>query len=1041
MESGFERELFRAATIDDLFSAAYHPLPGQKADAEIAARRLSAWCRASASGDWSLFAERLGRDGWSIEEALTRFARVRRDPRIPAPAWMTDADWVNAALHTVGDGDDPHAGAAIAFAPLLAPLVREAQRRLWSIVDPNSREILTDGGQADLSAELLRELSDLASPALFERFTDAHGFGDFIADMAGGGFRRLFEAKPVLLRLLTSVTRQWIDTSCELIVRLAADLPAIRGTLVEADPACRVATIACGLSDPHNFGRTVAILGFDDGTRVVYKPKHLGVDAAWSALVDRLNLCAPPVQLRAMRVLTRDGYGWTEFIEHASCGELEEFSHFFRRAGAWLALFHAFVGVDMHQENIVAMGSHPVPIDLEMILQAADARVGDTEEGSGLAFASAMQKVLDSVVTVGLLPAYGKHSTSKVFVIGGVHSDSSPGVSLRWLDVNTNAMRPVKVTDTISTISNLPFIAAGRASLGDHLDDLISGFGDYARFLHQQNPQDLLQDFGGLPIRTVIRPTRFYTGLLARLRDHRTMVDGVSWSAQADFIARLADWDNESDPLWGLQRAERAALVDLNVPHFTTTSDGHTLRDAAGISIDIDTSPGLERAQARLSGLTDDEIAWQIEVIRQNTDLLRQRSAAPAIGPLAAVDQHAEAEFLAEADKLAATLTDLAVRSATSAAWIGLDWLGDSEVSQLVVLGPDLYNGNCGIAVFLAAHSAVTGNESSSVLARDAVAGLRHHLAGRNPARMARSLGIGGGLGLGSIVYGLAVIAALLEDEAILDDAHICAELITDDLIAADRQLDVLGGCAGAILGLLRLHRQTGDDAALRTAEKCGHALLAHRRAGDFGVRTWASGEFGRPLNGIAHGAAGYAYSMSALSAATGNDEFTSPVTECLAFEDATYEDARHGWADLREMDDAAFPCKWCYGAPGIGLARIAMTKLAGVPISSCATDIERAIAGVEHQWPVPTDTLCCGTLGSIELLWEAADVLGSDDLRRLATRQLLTVVHAARATDDYRWSSGTGRFNVGLFRGLAGIGYTMIRRAHPNLPNVLIWE
>ena len=73
------------------------------------------------------------------------------------------------------------------------------------------------------------------------------------------------------------------------------------------------------------------------------------------------------------------------------------FRDFFRRAGAWLALFHVFVGVDMHQENIVATGSHPVPIDLEMILQAADTRIGGAEEESGLAFATAMQKVLDSV--------------------------------------------------------------------------------------------------------------------------------------------------------------------------------------------------------------------------------------------------------------------------------------------------------------------------------------------------------------------------------------------------------------------------------------------------------------------------------------------------------------------------------------------------------------------------------------------------------------------------------------------------------------------
>lgn len=1044
MESGFERVLSRAATVDDLLSDAYEPLPGQKADADIAARRLAAWCRASASGDWSLFAERLNRDGWSIEEVLARFATVRRDSRVPGSAWIADAGWISAALQT-DDDDALHAGTDVAFAPLLAPLVSEAQTRLWSIAEPKALDTLTHSGHADLYATLLSELSDLATPALFERFTDARGRGvgysEFVSDMKGEGFHRLFDDKPVLLRLMTSVTRQWIDTSHELINRLADDLPAIRRSLIGSDAVCRVISIESGLSDPHNFGRTVRILGFEDGGRAVYKPKHLGVDAAWAALVDRLNRCAPPVDLRAMRVLTRNGYGWTEYIEHASCAGPQDFPRFFRRAGAWLALFHAFVGVDMHQENIVATGSHPVPVDLEMILQAADTRIGGSEEESGLAFATAMQKVLDSVLTVGLLPAYGRHSTSRVFAIGGVGSDSSPRVSLRWLDVNTDAMRPVKVADTMSTIANLPFVETTRASLGDHLDDLISGFGDYAKFLHQQAQRDLLQGFGSLPIRTVIRPTRFYVGLLSRLRDHRTMDDGVSWSGQADFTARLADWDNESDPMWLLQRAERAALVDLNVPHFTTTSDGHTLRDAWGTSIHTEVSPGLERAEARLRGLDDDEIAWQMEVIRQNTDLLRQRPAADDIGPLASTEKPTEAALLEEAGKQAATLAQLAVRRGSSAAWIGLDWLGDSEVSQLVVLGPDLYNGACGIAVFLAAHAAVTGDVSSDALARAAVAGLRSSLVGRNPARTARSLGVGAGLGLGSVIYGLAVIAALLEDDAILNDARIAAELITDEIIAADRQLDVLGGNAGAILGLLRLYRQTGDDDALCIAVKCGRALMAQDRVGYPGARTWASPAFGRPLNGMSHGAAGYAYSLAALSAATGHDEFASPVMECLAFEDSTYNVAQNGWADLREMADAAWPCKWCYGAPGIGLARIAMTKLAGVPVSSCVTDIERATSGVEHQWPASTDTLCCGTLGSIEFLWEAADALDREDLRRLATRQLLTVVDAAGAAGDYRWSSGTGRFNLGLFRGLAGIGYTMMRGARPALPNLLIWE
>ena len=40
-------------------------------------------------------------------------------------------------------------------------------------------------------------------------------YDQFVAEMKGGGFRRLFEDKPVLLRLIATLTRQWIETARE----------------------------------------------------------------------------------------------------------------------------------------------------------------------------------------------------------------------------------------------------------------------------------------------------------------------------------------------------------------------------------------------------------------------------------------------------------------------------------------------------------------------------------------------------------------------------------------------------------------------------------------------------------------------------------------------------------------------------------------------------------------------------------------------------------------------------------------------------------
>lgn len=533
--------------------------------------------------------------------------------------------------------------------------------------------------------------------------------------------------------------------------------------------------------------------------------------------------------------------------------------------------------------------------------------------------------------------------------------------------------------------------------------------------------------------------------LLQRLRDHRAMDDGIVWSAQADFASRLADWERDPDPTWPLQRAERAAVVELNVPHFVMASDGHEIRDSAGTSIDAAGTPGLDRARARIRGLDAKEIAWQVEVIRQNSGTLRRTTGLDSAPKRSLTGSTTgaptDAVFAAEADALVRTLSVYAVRRGASAAWVGLDWLGDSEVSQLVVLGPDLYNGACGIALFLAAHAAITNTKSSEALAFDALAGLRKALGGRNSARVARSLGLGGGLGLGSIVYSLAVISYLLDDEGMLADAHAAAELITDEVISSDRQLDVLGGSAGAVLGLLRLHRQTGSADALARAIACGRHLLTQDRVGPEGRRSWVAPAFGRPINGMSHGAAGYAYALASLATSAGSDEFASAANECLAFENTTFDAERENWSDLRGVGGDTLPCKWCYGAPGIGLARAAMAKHTAVEGEICRTDLSNALAGAERGWPVPTDTLCCGTLGSVEFWWEAGAVLGRGDLRERASRRLLAVVETARSAGDYRWTNGTSRFNLGLFRGIAGVGYTALRRVDPSLPNVLIWE
>ena len=152
--------------------------------------------------------------------------------------------------------------------------------------------------------------------------------------------------------------------------------------------------------------------------------------------------------------------------------------------------------------------------------------------------------------------------------------------------------------------------------------------------------------------------------------------------------------------------------------------------------------------------------------------------------------------------------------------------------------------------------------------------------------------GVRGGLRLVSRGYLVLIAGAALglffthlaSDDSLLADAHVAAALFSDGLIAADKQLDVIGGSAGGILGLLRLYRDSHSADVLNRAIKCGEHLIAQSRLGPEGGRSWVGQGMGkRALNGMSHGAAGFAYALDSLAAATGREDFAAAAAECKA--------------------------------------------------------------------------------------------------------------------------------------------------------------
>jgi type 2 lantibiotic biosynthesis protein LanM len=1072
MNSFLKQLQIKASTFEEVFLDEFTLLPGQKEDSDRAALRLAAWCRSSASGDWVLFSKRLKKEGLSEGQVLARFSTLGASFQ-NTPEWVNDSEWIVECLESPSKSlpsskSENEVSDKVPFEDLFITYLENASQIATAKLPFNYEQYFTSSGWFSVKSILLKQISRLTEASLFNLFikhlktesianprkiistTSDSEYKIFIENLKKGGIRQLFIEKPVLLRLIAIVTRQWINATTALIQHTHTDFLEVTNTFIPGSDVYIITKVIGGLSDAHNLGKSVLILEINGDKKIVYKPKNLNVDLQWFTLCEKLNALEPPINLHAVKTIGRDEYGWTEFISHDPCTSKDEFALFFKRAGSWLALFHMYASTDMHFENIIASGSDPIPIDLEMILQGSSPE-NELKAEELLAFNEASEKVSSSVLSVGMLPAYSRLPNDEIIDMSGLNAVTQSFTVGVWSNINTNGMRWSKEEKTLKEHSNIPHHNGNYAKLRDYLAEFIAGFKAYSQFLLETRRQNgikfFLGDFENLQVRKLIRPTRFYAMLMERLKDHRKMEDGITWSVQADFLARLANWDSLDDVIWPLQKSERDALLCLNIPYFTTTTDGQDISDLNGRLMISSAISGLDRARNRFESLSEDEIAWQAKVIELST-LTISRSDKNELSikykctrdlPRPQELAHKHNEFEACAEGMADLILKSAFQKGSGTAWLSLDWMGESEVARLMPMGPDLYGGTTGVAIFLAAYHQHCGSKSSHDMSYKVIAGIRYALKKNTSARWARNLGIGGACGLGSIVYGLSTISQLLKDPELLNDAEAAVLLFTSDLIRADEGLDIIVGSAGAILGLLKFHNISGLPLALEKAILCGEHLLKVPRYGEVGARSWANKHFDKPLSGMSHGASGFALAMFALFEKTQRTDFLEAGKECLEYEKLCFDAEHKNWADLR--GEPQFICQWCHGAVGIGLARLGISKEWGGYRQELEGDIRISLDTVKDQWPNKFDTLCCGTLGAIELFREAGKAFDDVNLQDMASQRFMSILAASKDNQGFSSPTIDFKYNLGLFQGAAGVGYTALRQINDRLPNILLWQ
>jgi type 2 lantibiotic biosynthesis protein LanM len=1059
-----------ALTLAERF-AALHNYKGRhgdvRVDRELAGRRLHRWRSQAPFTNDSYFAKLLASRGLSEEEFLHLVGDPGETIERGAGGPMRWTEDLRSAFsrHPFSEAI-PMAEAlrpreAAGFLDAVAPLMRNALERVGQGAEALAEEYPGapfDRGSVNeiLLGNLPAELLDMLSPTMvlelhvarlqemLEGNTAEERFDSFVKRLRDPEIALgLLREYPVLARQVVIRIDHWIDFSLELLRHLTTDWTAIRATFAPEEAPGVLAEVSGGAGDGHRGGRSVRILKFSSGLKLVYKPRPVGVEAHFQELLDWFNDQGMQPAFRTLRILDCGRHGWTEFVAAASCESPEQVRRFYQRQGAYLAVLYALEATDFHFENIIAAGEDPMPVDLESLFHPLIGQAG-REHAEQLA----MNKIGSSVLKVGLLPqpswVFGQSEGVDLSGLASLPGQLSPSPVPRWEAGGTDRMRLTRERVEIPAGNNRATLNGAEVNVAEYTGAVAEGFTNCYRLLLRHG-NDLVAEGGPLArfaddeVRVILRPTYTY-GLLLRESFH------------PDVLRNALDRDRLFDRLWtGVEQgphlerlipSERQDLEGGDIPIFTTRPNSRALWNSSRHSIgEVFDESGLALTEKRIRQLNEQDCSEQLWFIRASLATLAagQDVAARPVFRLAAAEPKAEApRLLAAACKVGDRLEATALESGREASWISVVPIGKRNWI-FTPLGMDLYDGLPGVALFLAYLGSVTSNERYRTLAESALMALRHQVRRARPAPAL----VGGFEGWGGIIYALAHLGMLWQQPTLLAEAESLVEFLPE-LIGQDEQLDMISGSAGCAVSLAVLHTCAPSDRTLAAAIQCGDRLLIRAQPMERGAGWSAGAKQTKPLSGFSHGAAGIAWALLELAALTGQDRFRVGALAAIEYERSLFSPEACNWPDLRDhaaLDfradgNGGFGTTWCHGAPGIGLGRLHCLR--HLDDRNIRAEIDAALKTTLAQGFGGNHCLCHGDLGNLELLLQASlmlkDPQWSMQLECFSSRILGSI-------ERHGWLCGNPMEvqRPGLMTGLAGIGYELLRLAAPTrVPSVL---
>jgi type 2 lantibiotic biosynthesis protein LanM len=699
----------------------------------------------------------------------------------------------------------------------LDPWLRETEMAplapLLSAADEVLEPVVTDGG--NLNAKARRDLVRILGKRLrrlveITLFVERERFGA-VPENSIDAWANRFARYPALGNLTMCAVEQWLAFVRELLERLRTDA-ALLADFVDFGRAPILAGVRGDLGDVHDEGRSVTILEFEGGSRVVYKPKDLRVTHAFGRLVDWLNRRCLSESLRVPEIVVRGKYAWEEHVPFRPCHSEEEVAQFYRRIGMFLRLFQVLEARDLWLDNLVAHGSHPVFVDYEMLLHPRR-RLGTPSFPAAVA----AQYVLDeSVVGTGvvILPTtvgIGRPSED-LGALTPVREFRSPFVSLV-----SGPHEQTGVSFSTFTRDEYAPVLHGQAVRADrYVGEIVAGYrtmhealrANAGRLLEENGP---IAAFAGLPVRYIYR----HTWACSRIIRGSTTPDlMIAADSRREFLSNLllASGDDAlEEPARTIVRDEIDCFDRLDIPYLLCRTDGVDLFTGERPLVrDLFEKNALARACERLARIDAFPLEEHVALLLSALSTGPHRSYATNIRETKTTTT---ANWLEVAIELGDLILSAAYKGERGWAWLGLCRDPFYSRREIKVLPPDILSGSAGLAIALAELFGASRETRFREGAFAALASTRAEVdahSGRSQ-RMQRAeqsphgppFEAGAFVGVGAQLYALIRCGRVLSHPGLVAEAEKLAASLPLDRIAKLSTLDVATGSCGLLLSLL----------------------------------------------------------------------------------------------------------------------------------------------------------------------------------------------------------------------------------------------